>query len=301
LKLALKKQTINPQTNFQSITISSTLQDDSISILGTVFQLRNKKQVILSKSSLVGKEPTVKIGKKVYALKVLLRDEKSDLVALMSDHRFPSITISEISQQGIPDTLVGLNLWSLLTAHQRKTGVLGMSSRTFPRIPVPGTFDAQMQELDGLPTLTTLDSMGAAAQAGLQVGDHMIALNGQDVASAIKINASMQQFSAGDTLQVQYRRGAADLQTKVILSKWPTRENPHPANNIPKGKSVRRDNFPSVFIHDSRIHADECGSPIVDSNGHFIGLNIARFSHTACLAIPRDAVLKFLSGVEQLL
>lgn len=301
LKLALKKQTINPQTNFQSITISSTLQDDSISILGTVFQLRNKKQVILSKSSLVGKEPTVKIGKKVYALKVLLRDEKSDLVALMSDHRFPSITISEISQQGIPDTLVGLNLWSLLTAHQRKTGVLGMSSLTFPRIPVPGTFDAQMQELDGLPTLTKVDSMGAAAQAGLQVGDHMIALNGQDVASAIKINAAMQQFSAGDTLRVQYRRGAADLQTKVILSKWPTRENPHPANNIPKGKSVRRDNFPSVFIHDSRIHADECGSPIVDSNGHFIGLNIARFSHTACLAIPRDAVLKFLSGVEQLL
>jgi serine protease Do len=301
LELALKKQAKHPETNFQSITIGSILQDDSISILGTVFQLRNKKQVILSKSSLVGKAPIVKIGKKVYALKVLLRDEKSDLVALVSDHKFPSITISEIAQEGIPDTLVGLNLWSLLTANQHKAGVLGMSSRTFPRIPVPGTFDAQMQELDGLPTLTKIDSMGAAARAGLRVGDHMIALNDQDVTSAIKINAAMQQFSAGDTLRVQYRRGAADLQTKVILSKWPTRENPHPANNIPKGKSVRRDHFPSVFLHDSRIHADECGSPIVDSKGHFIGLNIARFSHTACLAIPRDAVLKFLSNVEQLL
>ncbi|MDR3008302.1 MAG: trypsin-like peptidase domain-containing protein [Sphingobacterium sp.] len=301
LELALKKQAKHPKTNFQSIRISSILKDDSISILGTVFQLRNKKQVILSKSSLVGKAPIVKIGKKVYALKVLLRDEKSDLVALTGDHKFPSIAISEIAQQGIPDTLVGLNLWSLLTSNQRKTGVLGMSSRTFPRIPVPGTFDAQMRELDGLPTLTKVDSMGAAAHAGLQVGDHMIALNGHDVASAVKINAAMQQFSAGDTLQVQYRRGAADFHTKVILSKWPTRENPHPANNIPKGKSVRRDHFPSVFLHDSRIHADECGSPIVDSNGHFIGINIARFSHTACLAIPRDAVLKFLSNVEQLL
>ncbi|MNJ92297.1 putative serine protease HtrA [compost metagenome] len=301
LELALKKQAKHPETNFQSITIGSILQDDSISILGTVFQLRNKKQVILSKSSRVGKAPTVKIGKKVYALKVLIRDEKSDLVALVSDHKFPSIAVSKIAQQGIPDTLVGLNLWSLLTANQCKTGVLGMSSRTFPRIPVPGTFDAQMQELDGLPTLTKIDSMGAAARAGLRVGDHMIALNDQDVASAIKINAAMQQFSAGDTLRVQYRRGAADLQTKVILSKWPTRENPHPANNIPKGKSVRRDHFPSVFLHDSRIHADECGSPIVDSKAHFIGLNIARFSHTACLAIPRDAVLKFLSNIERLL
>ncbi|WP_333863947.1 trypsin-like peptidase domain-containing protein [Sphingobacterium sp.] len=301
LELALKKQAKHPQTKFQSIPISSVLQGDSISILSTVFQLRNKKQVILSKSSRVGKAPIVKIGKKIYPLKVLLRDEKSDLVALMSDHKFPSIAISEIAQQGIPDTLVGLNLWSLLTSNQRKTGVLGMSSRTFPRIPLPGTFDAQMQELDGLPTLTKVDSMGAAAHAGLRVGDHMIALNGHDVASAVKINAAMQQFSAGDTLRVQYRRGAADFHTKVILSKWPTRENPHPANNIPKGKSVRRDQFPSVFLHDSRIHADECGSPIVDSNGHFIGINIARFSHTACLAIPRDTVLKFLSSVEQLL
>jgi Trypsin-like serine proteases, typically periplasmic, contain C-terminal PDZ domain len=301
LELALKKPAKHPETNFQSIPISSTLQHDSISILGTVFQLRNKKQLILSKSSLVGKTPVVKIGKKIYALKVVLRDEKNDLVALASDHKFPSIAVSAISPQGIPDTLVGLNLWSLLTANNRKVGVLGMSSRAFPRIPIPGTFDAQMQEQEGFPTLTKLDSMGAAARAGLQVGDHIIALNGGDVASAIKINAAMQQFSAGDTLQVQYRRGAAHLQTKVILSKWPTRENPHPANNIPKGKSVRRDHFPSVFLHDSRIHADECGSPIVDGNGHFIGINIARFSHTACLAIPRDAVLKFLSSVEQLL
>jgi serine protease Do len=121
------------------------------------------------------------------------------------------------------------------------------------------------------------------------------------VSSAIKINAAMQQFSAGDTLQVQYRRGAADLYTNVILSNWSVRENPHPANNIPKGKSVRRDNFLRVFLHDSRIHADECGSPVVDSKGNFIGLNIARFSHTACLAIPRDTILAFLSTVEHML
>jgi len=298
LKLALKKPAKHPETNFHSVPISSTLRDDIISILGTTFQLRNNKQVILSKSSLVGKTPMVKIVKKIYALKVLLRDEKSDLVALVSDHKFPSIAVSEITQQGISDTLLGINLWSLLAANKLKAGVLGMSSQTFPRIPIPGTFDAQMQEQEGLPTLTKVDSMGAAARAGLRVGDRMMTLNGHDVASAIKINAAMQQFSAGDTLHVKYRRGGADLQTKVILSRWTVRENPHPANNIPKGRSIRRDNFPSVFLHDSRIHADECGSPIVDGKGNFIGLNIARFSHTACLAIPRDAVLKFLYSIE---
>ncbi|WP_411971914.1 trypsin-like peptidase domain-containing protein [Sphingobacterium sp. Lzh-3] len=300
-QLGIKKPAKHPKTNFQPIQISSTLDGDSILLLGTVFNLGNNKQVILSKSSLIGEAPIVKIGNRIHVLRILLRDEKSDLVALISDHQFPSVDVSKVARQSISDSFVGLNLWSLLGADQRKFGVLGMSSQTFPRLPVPGTFDAQMQEIEGLPTLTKVDSTGAAARAGLRVGDRMLTLNNRDVSSAIKINAAMQQFSAGDTLQVQYRRGAADLYTNVILSNWSVRENPHPANNIPKGKSVRRDNFLRVFLHDSRIHADECGSPVVDSKGNFIGLNIARFSHTACLAIPRDTILAFLSTVEHML
>ncbi|MCS4163708.1 trypsin-like peptidase domain-containing protein [Sphingobacterium paramultivorum] len=300
-KLGIKKPAKHPKTNFQPIQISSTLDGDSILLLGTAFNLGNNKQVILSKSSLIGEAPIVKIGNRIHVLRILLRDEKSDLAALVSDHQFPSVDVSKVARQSISDSFVGLNLWSLLGDDQRKFGVLGMSSQTFPRLPVPGTFDAQMQEIEGLPTLTKVDSMGAAARAGLRVGDRMLTLNNRDVSSAIKINAVMQQFSAGDTLQVQYRRGAADLYTNVILSNWPVRENPHPANNIPKGKSVRRDNFLRVFLHDSRIHADECGSPVVDSKGNFIGLNIARFSHTACLAIPRDTILAFLSTVEHML
>ncbi|MGB3104453.1 trypsin-like peptidase domain-containing protein [Sphingobacterium siyangense] len=301
IQLGIKKPAKHPKTNFQPIQISSTLDGDSILLLGTAFNLGNNKQVILSKSSLIGEAPIVKIANRIHVLRILLRDEKSDLVALISDHQFPSVDVSKVARQSISDSFVGLNLWSLLGADQRKFGVLGMSSQTFPRLPVPGTFDAQMQEIEGLPTLTKVDSTGAAARAGLRVGDRMLTLNNRDVSSAIKINAAMQQFSAGDTLQVQYRRGAADLYTNVILSNWSVRENPHPANNIPKGKSVRRDNFLRVFLHDSRIHADECGSPVVDSKGNFIGLNIARFSHTACLAISRDTILAFLSTVEHML
>ncbi len=300
-ELGLKKPAQDPKTNVQPIPIGSTLNGDRTHILGTAFNLANNKQVILSKSSQVGAAPIATIHNRNYALKILFRDEKNDLIALVSDHKFPAVTASKIAGQGLPDSLLGIKLWSLLAANQRKTGVLGMSPQTFPRIPIPGTFDAQMQEIQGFPTLTKVDSMGAADRAGLLAGDRMIALNGHDVASAAKINAAMQQFYAGDTLQVHFRRGVTELHTKIILSRWNLRENPHPANNIPQGKSLRRDNFPRVFIHDSRIHADECGSPIVDSKGNFIGLNIARFSHTACLAIPRDTILDVLSKAQHLI
>lgn len=298
LKIALKKQTEQPKTTIQSLPINSISHGDTLHILGTAFKLSNNKQIIVSKSSEVAENPTLNIGKSTYPLTVLLRDEKTDLIALSAPSKlFPAFAIYTVTDQAITDSLIGLNLWSLLTANQSKTGALGMSSQAFPRIPVPGTFDAQMQEMNGLPTLTKVDSLGAACRAGLQSGDQITALNGNDVSSALKINAAMQKFSVGDTLLVQYRRGVADLQTKVILSKWRIRENPHPADNIPGGKSIRRDNFPSVFLHDSRIHANECGSPIVDDQGNFIGINIARFSHTACIAIPRDLVREFLSKV----
>ncbi|WP_433900239.1 trypsin-like peptidase domain-containing protein [Sphingobacterium puteale] len=299
--LGLKKPAQDPKTKVQSIPIRSTLHGNNMDILGTAFNLTNNKQVILSKSSQVGAAPIAEIHNSTYALKILFRDEKNDLIALVSNHKFPAVTASKIIGQGVSDSLLGIKLWSLLAANQRKSGVLGMSPQTFPRIPIPGTFDAQMQEIQGLPTLTKVDSMGAADRAGLRAGDGIIALNGHDVASAAKINAAMQQFYAGDTLQVHFRRGMTELHTKIILSRWNLRENPHPANNIPQGKSLRRDNFPRVFIHDSRIHSDECGSPIIDGNGNFIGINIARFSHTACLAIPRDTVMDFLSSIQNML
>ncbi|WP_343560738.1 trypsin-like peptidase domain-containing protein [Sphingobacterium sp.] len=301
MELVLKKPAPFPKTNVQSIPIRSTLHGDSVYILGTAFNLANNKQVILSKSSQVGAAPKAKFHNSSYALEILFRDKKNDLIALVSDHKFPAITASETSRLGIPDSLLGIKLWSLLATNKLKSGVLGMSPQTFPRIPIPGTFDAHMQEIVALPTLTKVDSMGAASRAGLRVGDQIVALNGQDVASAVKINAAMQQFSAGDTLAVQFRRGVTVLQTQVILSKWAAPPNPHPANHIPKGKSTRRDNFPHVFLHDSRIHADECGSPIIDSEGNFIGLNIARFSHTTCLAIPRDIILDVLSEAQYLI
>lgn len=297
LELAVKEKAKQPKTAIQAIPISSITHEngDTLRILGTVFKLPSNRQVILSKSSLVGENPNLKFGNKTYPLTILLRDEKNDLIALTTNKKsLPSFTASAIADQALTDTLVGVNLWSLIAKNECKAGVLGMSTRVFPRIPVPGTFDAQMQEINGLPTLTKVDSLGAAHRAGLQSGDGIITINGHDVGSAIKINAAMQKFSAGDTLLIQYRRATTNLQTKVVLSKWQMRKNPHPANNIPGGTSIRKDNFPSVFLHDSRIHASECGSPVIDDKGNFIGINIARFSHTACLAIPQNTVLEFL-------
>lgn len=288
-----------PKTNLQVFPVSSMLDGDRLQVLGTAFTLSNKVTVILSKSSMVADHPVLMTGRQSHPLTVLLRDETTDLVALATPKELKRATpITTLATRPLPDSLLGIGLWSLLDGNTSKQGVLGMMPQPFPRIPVLGSFDAQMREIEGLPTLTKVDSMGAAYRAGLRSGDRILAINGHDVSSALKINAAMRQYSAGDRLTVQYRRDTAILDAGIVLSRWPVRENPHPANHIPGGKSDRRDTFPSVFIHDSRIHAQECGSPIIDSKGEFIGINIARYSHTACLAIPRDVVKNFLSNLR---
>ncbi|WP_278354166.1 MULTISPECIES: PDZ domain-containing protein [Bacteroidota] len=133
--------------------------------------------------------------------------------------------------------------------------------------------------------------------AGIKKGDEIFTINGIDVSSAKKINIELSKLYAGDKINISFKRDKQQHNTDLILGILPMRENNHPANKIPGGKSLRRDNFKSVFLHDSRIHSDECGSPVFNWKGDFLGINIARFSHTACLTVPREVIFKFLKEI----
>jgi serine protease Do len=54
--------------------------------------------------------------------------------------------------------------------------------------------------------------------------------------------------------------------------------------------SRRRNGFPHCFQHDAPISPEDCGGPLIDLDGEVIGINIARSSHSAALAIPTDIV-----------
>ena len=42
--------------------------------------------------------------------------------------------------------------------------------------------------------------------------------------------------------------------------------------------------------HDIVIHPDECGGPIVDTDGRVVGINIARALRVSTFAIPANVV-----------
>jgi serine protease Do len=61
--------------------------------------------------------------------------------------------------------------------------------------------------------------------------------------------------------------------------------------------SYRRTGFTEVFSHDALISREQCGGPLINSDGRVIGVNIARFHKHQTLAIPTHRILEL---VEQL-
>ncbi len=143
---------------------------------------------------------------------------------------------------------------------------------------------------------TYIQPNSAAEMGGLQVGDILKTVDGQPVEDQLDFLKALNKYSAGDTTMVAIVRAGVELKKPIALKYPPQRVSNHPAESFPGGKSIRRDGFQKVFVHDSAIKADECGGPVFDAYGKFKGVNIARISRTSTLATPASVVSKFIQS-----
>jgi S1-C subfamily serine protease len=56
-------------------------------------------------------------------------------------------------------------------------------------------------------------------------------------------------------------------------------------------RSTRLSGFERVIQHDTVLNPDECGGPVLDTQGRFVGLNIARAGRVVSLALPASIVM----------
>ena len=87
--------------------------------------------------------------------------------------------------------------------------------------------------------------------------------------------------------------------TKTIFLGGRGYQTGHVADNLIGGKSLRRDGFTLAISHDGDIRPEECGSPIFDLNGQFMGINIARKSRVQTYVIPRTIIKQFVDSAGQ--
>ena len=282
------------------VKIASVLKGKDQSVMGTFLSAKgmsltasdNANLIIVSKSSMVGANPTIALtpGRQTNA-SVLFRDQRTDLVFLqVKDVRRHSIDLNKLSQS---DTVVfgdlGRFLISPVDSGQFRVGIVGSGYFNQPRKFSSGYFGASANFIKERIILTRI-AEGSPAAATLQLGDDITGINGVPISRPEHYGGELMKYSDGDTISIQLLRSGKALDLPVALTSRPRLPNEHAAERFAGGKSLVLDGFERVISQDAIIQPWECGGPVFDGKGKFYGINIARFSRTTTLIVPADVI-----------
>ena len=133
----------------------------------------------------------------------------------------------------------------------------------------------------------------AGERLGLLVGDRIVSINQQQLKSAGALRDFEQSLRAGDLVSIDVLRGG---KTQVVSGRIPKQISISKRDRWGGGPfSQRRSGFREVIVHDSVVDPLDCGGPLVNLDGDFCGINIARSMRVASMAIPTKSILDFLN------
>jgi S1-C subfamily serine protease len=183
----------------------------------------------------------------------------------------------------------------------RRPAEVGVVSRPPERVPSihPGYLGVRLEDGEGGGALlASVEDGTAAASAGLEAGDVVLALDGRNLANRASLVREVRRRDPGERVLLDVRRGDARLEIEAVLGVregQDSRRGSHAADRVEVSR--RRDRFQLALRHDSMLSPDECGGPVVDVFGRVVGLNLARADRTAAYLLPSEEVL---SAIEQL-
>lgn len=274
------------------LKIISTLgNDQSVSVIGTIFK---DTRWVVSKSSRIGREPEAVMDGQIVELKIIRRDNENDLIILQSPEVFSrGVVLDSPVDHSLPvgqflivpdvdgDGLVGIvGTRRFRSRKQQSRGFLGV---------VPLTYQG-----DGGAILAEVIEDGAANRAGLRIGDVITRLDDRNIQTQQDVRQFLSRVDPNMTITATVLRDEDEMTKSIFLGAFPSKSN-HAAEQM--AKSGRRDGFESVIHHDADLRPEDCGGPVFDLEGRFIGINIARNSRVRSYALPATIVSKLIDGL----
>ncbi|WAC39006.1 S1C family serine protease [Pedobacter sp. SL55] len=279
------------------MSITSTIQSKQQQILATLFNEVDKqgvkRQFLVTKLSMLGKNPMLNAFPQT-KLALIAKDQENDLV-ILSVHGTNSLP-DGINLSEVP--LAAANMGKLIYCEKDQgellAGVLGSELFSLPKISSRPYLGAMLKYNSKPALFSLINPESPAGTAGIKVGDELVAFNGQKIEKANDLVPALQKHWPGDEITLTWKSDTATITKTLILADVKKGVSSHPAERIEGGKSERRDGFKQVFAHDANVKAGDCGSPVFDLEGKFLGINIARFSRTTTVVLPASVVLQFV-------
>jgi serine protease Do len=167
-------------------------------------------------------------------------------------------------------------------------GVISVARR-----PVPFSSGVLGVSLRDVPTggvgVTKIFEQSGAGKAGVKVDDVITAVDGAAVATMDQLRSRIGRHRPTDVVMLSITRGTESLTIYVQLGDTilATQEDKDLAELSGK-TNLRSSDFEAVLQHDTVLVPADMGGPLVDLEGHVIGINIARAGRTETFAIPAD-------------
>jgi serine protease Do len=270
--------------------------------LGTVVSADG---LIVTKASQLGEKPECLLadGRKLSAT-VVGTDEATDIALLRVDAKnLTPVTWADPPPPGsmIATPTTGRNPLLIGVVSDVPQPMPGPSRESRPH----GWLGISVAPVDVGAEISEITPGSAAEKAGLKNGDLIKRLDGEALQSSDQLIDKLKRMPPNKNVSLSVSRKDKDkdkdMEVKVTLGRSPGRL---PHDHWGGGPfSDRRWGFNKVIPHDLGISPTDCGGPLVDIEGHCVGVNIARALRVATYAIPasvvKETVEKLKASVAQ--
>lgn len=141
--------------------------------------------------------------------------------------------------------------------------------------------------------------------AGIVPGDLIVAINGHEETSREAVISTLHGMYPGENVRLTILRPGAGTKMDTLemdagISELGVLEESENDSKVNGPRNVRLSGFDSVIQHDTVLDPDECGGPVLDSNGRCVGINIARAGRVVSYALPASLVMtEMVSMLEE--
>lgn len=139
-----------------------------------------------------------------------------------------------------------------------------------------------------------------ADDAGVEPDDRILAINGQPEPSRESVIQALRAMFPGESVRLTIERSGTTLEMDARIREFGVMQESENDAKVNGPRNARLSGFDQVIQHDTVLDPDECGGPVLDSEGRAIGLNIARAGRVVSYALPASLVMpEMLSMLEE--
>jgi serine protease Do len=249
--------------------------------------------LIVTKASQLGEKPECQLadGRKLAAT-VVGTDEATDIALLRVDAK--NLTAVTWAEPPTPGSMIAAPTTG-------RTPMPGPTRNSRPH----GWLGITVAPIDDGAEISEVTRGSAADKAGLKNGDRIKRLDGESLHSSDDLIDKLSKLPPNKKVSLSVSRKDKDKDKDVDINATLGRSpGPMPQDHWGGGPfSDRRYGFTKVIPVDLGMTPTDCGGPLVDIDGHCVGVNLARALRVATYALPasvvRQTVEKLKANVAQ--